>query len=589
MVVYMTEQLRQPIVTVLGHVDHGKTTLLDRIRQTAIAEREPGQITQSIGASQVPANIISKLCGTLLEKFKFKITVPGLLFIDTPGHEAFTTLRRRGGAIADLAVLVIDIAEGLKPQTIESLEILRAEKTPFVIAVNKVDRIQGWRSTEGAPFLSTFEQQSELTKTAFEEAFYKILEQISRHGFACDRYDRIADFRATVAAVPTSGRTGEGIPDLLAVLVGLAQTFLREQIKLTELAQGSVLEVKETPGLGTTLDVILYDGILSKGDLLVVGGQKPQLAKIKALLMPAPMRELRVEKKFDQVEQAVAACGVKVAAPGLSGVAAGSQIRATSDKARAEQLMKEFEQEREEAEIATENEGLILKADTIGGLEALEMLFKRYPIREATLGSPTREVVMHADANSDSLHRVLIAFTVPISDEVRALAKDRGIAVIESNIIYHLVEDYQKWCEQKTTEMLQERLAGLPRPAKIRLLPGYVFRASNPAIAGCEVTGVVKQGFELFKPDRGAVGKILQVQKEGKNVEQAITGERIALSIEGPTIGRQIEEGDTLYTDLTSDEYKRLRELSQFLSESERAVLQEIFELKRKTDVRFGL
>jgi translation initiation factor 5B len=585
----MQEQLRQPIVTILGHVDHGKTTLLDKIRQTAVAEREPGQITQSIGASQIPASVISKICGPLLDRFKIKITVPGLLFIDTPGHEAFTTLRKRGSAIADLAVLVVDIAEGIKPQTLESLEILRAEKTPFVIAVNKIDRIQGWRSTENASFLSSYEQQSDLTKTSFEEAFYKILEQISRQGFACDRYDRIADFQKTIAAVPTSGRTGEGIPDLLAILAGLAQSFLKEQLKLTELVQGSVLEVKETPGLGTTLDAIIYDGILRKGDFIVVGGQKPQMAKIKALLMPEPMRELRIEKKFQMVDNAAAACGVKIAAPGLEGIVSGAPIKATPDKAQAEQLLKEFEHEREEVEIVREEQGLILKADTIGGLEALEVLFKSYPIREATLGSPAREAVMHADANQDPLYRVLIAFNVPIGDEARKLANDRKITIIESNIIYHLVEDYQKWCKQTQAELLKAKLEGLPRPAKIRLLPGYVFRASNPAIAGCEVTGVAKQGFELFKSERGNVGKILQVQKEGKTVEQVITGERAAISIDGPTIGRQVDEGDILYTDLTSDEYRRLKELSQFLSTSEQSVLQEIFELKRKTDPRYGL
>jgi len=232
---------------------------------------------------------------------------------------------------------------------------------------------------------------------------------------------------------------------------------------------------------------------------------------------------------------------------------------------------------------------LILKADTIGGLEALETLFKAFPVREATLGSPTRESVMHADANADPLHRVLIVFNVPVSDEVRQLAKDHNIAILESNIIYHLIESYQSWCTQRQTELLKERLAGLPRPVKIRMLPGYVFRASNPAIAGCEVTGVAKHGFPLFKPDRGRIGQILQVQKEGKTVEQAITGERVAISIEGPTIGRHIVEGDVLYTDLTSEEYRKLKELSQFLSDGERAVLQEIFELKRKSDPRFGL
>jgi len=140
--------LRQPIITVLGHVDHGKTTLLDKIRKTAIAAKEAGGITQAIGTTEIPTNVIKTLCGKLLERFKIKLIISGLLFIDTPGHEAFTTLRKRGGSIADLAILVIDINEGIMPQTIESLEILKVSRIPFIIALNKIDRIKGWTSAK---------------------------------------------------------------------------------------------------------------------------------------------------------------------------------------------------------------------------------------------------------------------------------------------------------------------------------------------------------------------------------------------------------------------------------------------------------
>src|SRR3989338_7783259 len=202
--------LRAPIIVTMGHVDHGKTTLLDRIRGSAIALKEPGAITQSISSTLIPRETIQKICGPLLQRFKFNITIPGLLLIDTPGHEAFTTLRKRGGSIADIAIVVIDVMEGLMPQTKESLEILKHFKTPFVVAVNKIDRIQGWRS-EKDTFVENFDGQPDDVKADFETAFYKIVEQLSAEGFTAERFDRVTDFRTTVACVPISGKTGEGM------------------------------------------------------------------------------------------------------------------------------------------------------------------------------------------------------------------------------------------------------------------------------------------------------------------------------------------------------------------------------------------
>lgn len=581
---------RQPIITVLGHVDHGKTTLLDTIRQTAIAEREPGQITQCIGASAIPKNIIEKICGPLLDRFKFKVNVPGLLFIDTPGHAAFESLRKRGGALADLAILVVDIAEGVMPQTKESLEILKQEKTPFVVAINKIDRIQGWRPTEGvSSFLENYANQSELTQSMFEQSFYKVVEQISRIGFASDRFDRVADFKTTIACVPVSGKSGEGIPELLAIIIGLSQAFLKEQLELTPEAQGTVLEVKETVGLGSTIDAILYDGQLKRGDWLVVGGRPPIVTKIKALLEPAPMRELRQERKFEQVQEASAACGIKIAAPGMEFAIAGSPIRAAPSKEEAEILAEQLEHELEEVEIVTEKEGLVLKADTIGALEALITIFKEYPIKEATLGPPLKETVLHTQANADPMRQVIIAFNVPISQEIEQLAKDRSVAILKSDIIYHLLEDYRKWIAEKQEEILRKQLEGVTRPAKLRLLQGYVFRQSDPAIVGCEITGFIRSGYKLMKPERGRIGEIRELQHEGKTIESAKSGERVAVSIQGPAVGRQIQEGDTLYTDLTPEEFKTLDSLRKLLTEAERSVLDEIAEIKRKEEPSYGM
>jgi len=597
------QRLRQPIVTVLGHVDHGKTTLLDKIRRTTIAEKEPGQITQAIGTTEVPRNVIEKICGHLLEKFKFNVNIPGLLFIDTPGHEAFTTLRRRGGSIADLAVLVIDVLEGMKPQTIESFDILCHEKTPFVVALNKIDRVEGWKSRENGngnvySFLENLENQTDFTKGKFEERFYRAIGNLidnccKRAGkdMTFERFDRIRDFRKNIAVVPVSGKTGEGIPELLSVLVGLSQQFLHEQLVLTGEAKGSVLEVKDTVGLGKTIDVIIYDGILSKNDFLIIGGKTPMITRIKAMLIPEPLRDIRTEKKFITVDECHAACGVKIAAPNLEGVVAGAPLRSSKTMEEAEKIFLEFESEKEQIEIATENEGLVMKASTVGGLEALISVFKAHPIREATLGNITKEAVIKAEANKDPLHRVVVGFNTSTAEDAKFLAKDKGINVLESDVIYHLIEEYERWTEQAKEDLRKREIESVVHPGKIRLLPGFVFRANNPAIVGCEVHGIVKPGYKMFKASEGIkdAGEIKQIQKEGENLESAQSGDRVAISIAGPTVGRQINEEDILYTDVSSEDYKKLKQFEKLLSHDEKQVLHEIFLLKRKYDQRYGL
>jgi len=608
--------LRQPIVTVLGHVDHGKTTLLDKIRQTSLAEKEPGQITQNIGASQIPTNVVEKICKACLVKFKFQITIPGLLFIDTPGHEAFTTLRKRGGSIADLAILVVDIMEGLKPQTIESLEILKAEKTPFVIAVNKIDRIPGWKTPtpeqlerkkiaatgkvpegrkykEAIMFVESFGHQSVITQRKFEEQFYKIIEQISKRGFSADRFDRIASFKSTIAAVPVSGKTGEGVPELLAILIGLAQQFLTKQLVLTNETKGSVLEVKDVVGLGKTLDVIIYDGTIRRGEFMVIGGKNPMITRIKCLLEPEPLKDTRAEKKFKPVDECTAACGVRVAAPGIENVISGSPIVVVNRESDAKRIFIEFEHEKEKVEIVREDEGLVLKADSVGSLEAMLNIFRDYPIKEATIGNITKEAVIHAETNKEPTNMAVIGFNVGVAEDAATMAKDKGIKILSSNIVYHLVEDYEKWSKDISEKLKQNEIDVLTRPGKISIMTGYVFRASNPAIVGCDVFGFLKPGYKLFKWDKQLgvreVGEIKQLQKEGTNVDSAKTGDKLAVSITGPTVGRQVVEGDVLYTNIGSEEFKRLRQFEKFLSNSEKEVLKEIFDLKRKSNPRYGI
>jgi translation initiation factor 5B len=555
--------IRQPIVVTVGHSDHGKTTLLDRIRGTAVTKMEPGLLTQHVGASYIPIETIKDTCGELLDKFKIEIKIPGLLFIDTPGHAAFVSIRRRGSSIADLAILVVDITEGVQEQTDESIRILKEFKTPFLVAATKIDRIEGWAQNNEKCFLDSFNKQPDWVKQNFDEKFYKIVGQLSERGFESERFDRVTDFKKTVAIVPCSGITGEGIPDLLVILAGLAQAFLKEQLEVSKgIGKGSILEVKEVRGLGTTLDVILYDGEIKKGDWMIIGGKEPIVTKIKALLKPRPLKEMRVEKQFENIDYVSAAAGIKISAPGLDNVVSGSPVAFVSDERNIEEVKKELQASIEEIEFDTEGEGVILKADNLGSLEALIGIFRdKVSIKKAETGKVLRKDVIEIENVNDRLKKLIIAFNVGVDEVAAKEAKDKSIKILQNNVIYQLIEHYEIFVEEEKEKIKLEKLETITLPAKIKLLAGHTFHASHPAIVGVEVlAGTIKSGYKLKKDGR-EIGEIKAMQSEGSAVEKAVAGDKVAVSIEGPTVGRQIEEGDELTTIINEQTLKVLEEL----------------------------
>lgn len=570
--------LRQPIVSMLGHVDHGKTLLLDSIRGTTVQVGEAGGITQHIGASFIPIDVVEKFCGPLLKKFKIEIGIPGLLFIDTPGHEAFTTLRRRGGSVADLAILVIDINEGFQPQTDESLEFLKQFRTPFLVAATKVDLIPSWYPYQNACFMESFNKQGEGIQDDVEKKVYDLVSQLSMRGFEADRFDRVSDFKKQIAIVPTSGKTGEGIPELLMMLAGLSQAFLKDRLELSKKCRGTVLEIKEVIGLGTTIDAIIYDGKVKRGDHLIIGGDEPVTTKIKALLRPPVLKELRVEKKFDSVNEVSAAAGIKISAPGLENVIAGSPIICVSDESGVGEAKKTVQKEVEEVEFLKEGEGVVARSDTLGSLEALINILQKneIPIKKAEVGSVTKQDIIELHPLKDDLKKVVLAFNVGVLPDADAMARDLKIEIFRNDIIYRLIEDYQKWCSEKKERRELDRLEKVVRPCMFRILPGFVFRKRKPAVFGVEVlAGVVKPNTPMKKEDGQDVGKIKNVQKEGQIIPSAKTGDKVAISMEEPTIGRQINEGDVLMSVITRNNMSSLKEIWDRLQDDEKQLLKE--------------
>ena len=592
-------RVRQPLIAVLGHVDHGKTSLLDSIRGTTVAAREAGAITQHVGASEIPVPNIKNICGGLLEKFRIDMSLPGLLFIDTPGHEAFTNLRRRGGALADLAALVVDINEGFKPQTLESLTILKTYKTPFMLVANKIDLIHGWQPYPGACFLESFAKQRQEIQRSLDDRIYELVGKLHELGFESERFDRVSDFRKQVSIVPASAKTREGLPEILTILTGLAQKFLESElaVEMSGPARGTVLEVKEEVGLGKTIDVIVYDGTLAKGDTFAVGGlDKVITSKVRALFQPKPLDEIRdPENRFNLVDKVYAAAGVKVAAPDLEGVVAGAPFLVIRDVTAAEKLWQEMRQELERVRISSDITGIVLKADALGSLEALEgqLQAKSIPIRRADIGDVSRRDIVEASSvgKSDQLLAVVLAFNVKVLPDAQTEAEREKVPIIKEDVIYRLLEQYQDWAKKKRDEVRASKLDGYVRPGKMVLKIGYVFRRSDPAIVGVDVLGgVVRTKAPLMMRDGKHVGTIRELQKDKKSVQDAKIGDELAVSIDGPMVGRHIQEGDVLYTDVPRDHVLSLkRDLRDLLSGDELVVLDEIIAIKQREDPIYGV
>ena len=580
----MAQNLRTPIVCVMGHVDHGKTSLLDKIRGTTIAERESGFITQHIGATEVPLDVIKRVCGSI---FKGDTKVPGLLFIDTPGHRAFTTLRARGGALADLAVLVVDLNEGFQPQTVEAVEILKRFKTPFIVAANKMDKISGWNPQAGKPFILSYPEQAEHVKTMLDEKIYVIIGKLYEQGFSSDRYDRVRDFQRNIGVVPVSARTGEGIPDLLMILMGLAQRFLEKDLEYRAVGPGTgtVLEVKEETGLGTTLDVILYDGEFNAGDTIVVGSLgAPIVTKIRALLKPRPLSEIRSEEKFKQVKKVVAASGIKISAPNLEGALAGSQIRVAGDNIN--EVAAQIRSEIDAVRIETQSNGILIKADTLGSLEALvnELKKENIPIRRADIGDVSKRDIAEAKTVKDPLFSVIVGFDVEVLPDANEELSGSEIKVFINDVIYKLIEDYKKWVVEQKQKIEKKRYETIIKPGRFIILPDCTFRQSKPAVVGVRIMGgIIKTNLEVMKEDGMIVGKIKGIQEHNENISEAATGKEVAVAIEGPTVGRQIKEGDILYIDVPEKHAKIVeQELFEAMRVEDKESLMAYMGLKRR-------
>tara|TARA_Y100000310_G_scaffold162257_1_gene162243 strand:- start:1022 stop:2761 length:1740 start_codon:yes stop_codon:yes gene_type:complete len=577
-------KIRQPIVTVAGHVDHGKTTILDNIRKTGIQESEAGGITQKISFTKVPLENIKKRCPSI-KKNKIKLDFPGFLFIDTPGHAAFSHLRKRGGSLADLAILLIDINEGIKPQTAEVLDILKLNKTPFIVALNKIDNISGWRK-QSENLKQSIESQSTTTSQQFQEKLLTIVGALHHHGFDAKPFYEVSDFKSQLALIPCSGKTGEGINELIMTLCGLSQKFLTKNLKLNKDAKGVILEVKKQKTMQYA-EAILYDGTLSATDEIAIASfSEPIISKIRVLEEIKP-----VSSKFQPIKQAIAADGIRMQLINSKGILPGMPF--TIFKDNEQEIKKQFEKEVGE-KIKTNENGIIIKTDSLGSLEALITMLKQEKISiiKTGIGKINKKDIVSAQTNlkQDPENAIILGFNTEIDEEAKEMSKEKPIKILTDDVIYKLIENLLKFQEEKRNEIKREKILKLATICKLKILPQYIFHNSNPAVFGVKVeAGKLIPNIHLIDENGKEIAKIKDVQENQNKVEQAEQGKEVAISLPGTTFDRQLSNINHLYSDLSEKQFREFKDNKSLLTQDEIQALQKIAEIKRKEKVTWGV
>lgn len=486
------DNLRSPICCILGHVDTGKTKLLDKIRQTNVQEGEAGGITQQIGATYFPVDALKTKTAVVNKDGKFDFKIPGLLIIDTPGHESFSNLRSRGSSLCNIAILVVDIMHGLEPQTLESMRLLRDRRTPFIVALNKIDRLYGWKKIDNNGFQESLAMQNKGVQNEFRTRLDRTKLLFAEQGFNSEVFFENKSMSRNVSLVPTSAHTGEGIPDMLKLLTSLTQERMTNALMYLSEIECTVLEVKVIEGLGTTIDVVLSNGILREGDRIVLCGLNgPISTNIRALLTPAPLKELRLKSQYVHNKECKASLGVKIAANDLEQAIAGSRLMVVGPDDDEEDVEEEVMSDLENllSKVSKDQRGVSVQASTLGSLEALLEFLRvsKIPVANISIGPVYKRDVMMAGTMLEKAKEfaVMLCFDVKVDKDAYAYAEDVGVKIFTADIIYHLFDEFTKHMAELTEQRKEESKLLAVFPCVLK--PVAVFNKKDPIVIGVDV------------------------------------------------------------------------------------------------------
>uniref|UniRef100_A0A673H5U3 Eukaryotic translation initiation factor 5B n=1 Tax=Sinocyclocheilus rhinocerous TaxID=307959 RepID=A0A673H5U3_9TELE len=593
------DKLRSPVVCVLGHVDTGKTKILDKLRHTHVQDGEAGGITQQIGATNVPLETILEQTKMVKNFDKESVKVPGMLIIDTPGHESFSNLRNRGSSLCDISILVVDIMHGLEPQTIESINLLKEKKCPFIVALNKIDRLYDWKKSPDTDVVATLKKQKKNTKDEFDERAKAVIVEFAQQGLNAALFYENKDPRTFVSLVPTSAHSGDGIGNLIALLVELTQTMLARRLAHCDELRAQVMEVKALPGMGTTIDVILINGCLREGETIIVPGvDGPIVTQIRGLLLPPPLKELRVKNPYEKHKEVSTAQGVKILGKDLEKTLAGLPLLVAHKEDEIPVLKDELIRELKQTlnAIKLEEKGVYVQASTLGSLEALLEFLRtsKVPYAGINIGPVHKKDVMKASTmlEHDPQYAVILAFDVKIERDSQELADSLGVRVFSAEIIYHLFDAFTKYREDYKKQKQDEFKHIAVFPCKLRILPQFIFNSRDPIVMGITVdAGVLRTGTPVCVPSKGFVdiGIVTGIEINHKSVESAKKGQEICVKIEpipgeSPKMyGRHFEAVDIIVSKITRQSIDALK--NWFRDEMQKSDWQLIMELKKTFEI----
>ncbi|KAF0685444.1 Aste57867_22658 [Aphanomyces stellatus] len=571
------DNLRSPICCIMGHVDTGKTKLLDNIRRTNVQNAEAGGITQQIGATFFPGEAIKQKTEQWRKSMPIDVKLPGLLVIDTPGHESFTNLRSRGSSLCDIAILVVDIMHGLEPQTLESIRLLRAKRAPFVVALNKIDRCYSWKTCTDMPFLDAFKLQNEHVQREFEDRAAQIKVQFAEQKLNAELYYRNNDLGRTISLIPTSAISGEGVPDLLGMLVRLTQEKMAKSLAFVDILQCTVLEVKVIEGLGTTIDTILVNGSLSEGQTIVVCTlDGPVVTTIRSLLTPHPMKEIRVKGEYIHHQTIKAAMGVKICAQGLEKAVAGTAVHVVGPDDDVNELKDAVMSDLSNImdSVQATKRGVMVQASTLGALEALLEFLRNgcdppIPVSCVNIGPVHKKDVMRASVQLEHQKEfaTILAFDVKVQHDAAEMANELGVRIFTADIIYHLFDQFTSYMDN-IRQLRREQFADVAVfPVVLKIIPTCIFNKKDPIILGVDVEeGILKVGTPLVAINNGtlvSVGRVASIEKDNKNVDTAKKGSNVAVKIDSDsnvTYGRHFDHQQKLYSHLSRASIDALKE-----------------------------
>lgn len=591
------DDLRSPVICILGHVDTGKTKILDRIRRTNVQDGEAGGITQQIGATYFPIEAVKKETMKLADDCPYN--VPSLLIIDTPGHESFTNLRSRGSSLCDIAILVIDIMHGLEPQTRESIDLLKLRKTPFVIALNKVDRLYDWESVPGNnPFRTSLAKQKSHVVEEFTRRTKEVQLELAEVGFNTELYWENSDVRRNLSICPTSAITGEGMPDLLMLITSLPQTLLTERLMFNQTLEATVLEVKVIEGLGTTIDIILTGGTIKEGDtIVVVGLDGPIQATIRALLTPHPMKEMRVRGQYHHHKQIRAAQGIKISADGMDKAVAGTQLMVARDPSNADEMAYIHDEVMKDFSTILQNvdksgEGVYVQASTLGSLEALLEFLRtsEIPVSGINIGPVFKKDVTRASAMLEKRKEfaTILAFDVPVERDAREMAEKEGVTIFTADIIYNLFDMFVEHMANHKKSRQEEVKDDVVFPCVLRVLQEHVFNKKDPIVLGVDVAeGILRVGCPLAVRTGDTwtdIGRVVSMEINTKSAVTARAGDSVCVKIQSNktshiTYGRHFTWTDALVSKMSRQAIDLLK--SDFRNELGKIEWQLVIKLKK--------